>query len=350
MNGFDYQYIGIIALATVVIFVALRFFLLRWEKKHHKSTYVRQLWLGLVVFLGIVLIVIFFPVNEEDQTLKKEVISIIGIVISGAIALSSTTFLGNAFAGLMNRITDNYQLGNFLMVKGYFGRVTNRSVFHVEIQTPERNLISIPNLFMSSNPVEIYRSSGTLITTSVSLGYEVPRQKVEPLLVEAAVQAGLEEPFVYITSLGDFSVVYKVHGLLKEVSKLISVRSRLHAMILDRMHENQIEIVSPTFMNQRQVNEVTFIPKDTGESKQVETIIPEELMFDKAERASNLENLKQRQKELTEKMNSTEERIRETEDEETQKRLKNTLASLKNYHERLGTLIDEANDSLKEEE
>jgi len=299
MNGFDYQYIGIIALATVVIFVALRFFLLRWEKKHHKSTYVRQLWLGLVVFLGIVLIVIFFPVNEEDQTLKKEVISIIGIVISGAIALSSTTFLGNAFAGLMNRITDNYQLGNFLMVKGYFGRVTNRSVFHVEIQTPERNLISIPNLFMSSNPVEIYRSSGTLITTSVSLGYEVPRQKVEPLLVEAAVQAGLEEPFVYITSLGDFSVVYKVHGLLKEVSKLISVRSRLHAMILDRMHENQIEIVSPTFMNQRQVNEVTFIPKDTGESKQVETIIPEELMFDKAERASNLENLKQRQKELT---------------------------------------------------
>ncbi len=350
MNWFDYKYIGIIALATVVVFVVLRFFLLRWENKRHKSTYIRQLWLGLVVFLGIVLIVIFFPVSDEDKTLKKEVISIIGIVISGAIALSSTTLLGNAFAGLMNRIRDNYQLGSFLMVKEYFGRVTNRSVFHVEIQTPERNLISIPNLFMSNNPVEIYRSSGTLITTSISLGYEVPRQKVELLLVDAAEQAGLQEPFVYITSLGDFSVVYRVHGLLKEVSKLISVRSKLHAMILDKMHENQVEIVSPSFMNQRQVNEITFIPKDTEVPKQIETIIPEELMFDKAERASNLENLKKRQLELVDKMDSISEKLKETEDEERKKRLKDKLASLKNYHKRLGTLIEEVNNSLNKEE
>jgi hypothetical protein len=121
------------------------------------------------------------------------------------------------------------------------------------------------------------------------LGYDVPRQKVEELLIKAAEIAELQEPFVYIISLGDFSITYRICGLLPEIKELLSSRSRLNARILDSLHEGGVEIVSPTFMNTRAVGERVFIPvAEQPIEKEAEGPAPEEIIFDKAEMAGDL--------------------------------------------------------------
>jgi small-conductance mechanosensitive channel len=76
------------------------------------------------------------------------------------------------------------------------GKCRGAGRFHTEIQTDERTLTTLPNLYLVTNPVTTLRSSGTVVSATVSLGYDVPRGRIEELLLEAArdqLEAELEE-------------------------------------------------------------------------------------------------------------------------------------------------------------
>ena len=75
--------------------------------------------------------------------------------------------------------------------------------------------------------------------------------EIEKILLAAATETGLESPFVQIRELGDFSVTYRVSGLLTEVNRLLDKRRELRARTMDSLHAADIEIVSPNFMNTR---------------------------------------------------------------------------------------------------
>lgn len=47
---------------------------------------------------------------------------------------------------------------------------------------------------------------------------------------------------------------------LIEPSSVLFLLIMLLGNVMDTLHEHGIEIVSPTFMNQRQVNDIAFIP------------------------------------------------------------------------------------------
>jgi small conductance mechanosensitive channel len=172
--------------------------------------------------------------------------------------------------------------------------VSGHGLFHTEVQTEDRDLTTLPNLFLVTRPFTTIRTSGTVLSTSVSLGYDVARSEVERILLAAAERAGLEQGFVQITELGDFAVTYRCAGLLTDVKRLITVRSDLNGAVLDGCHEAGIEIVSPTFMNQRQVNDVRFIPRRSRPAADTEVApenLPEAMLFDKAEQAEHRESL-----------------------------------------------------------
>ena len=210
-----------------------------------------------VVFAGLVAAIVAMPISEARS---GQILALLGIVLSAAIALSATTILGNLIAGMMLRSVRNFRPGDFIKVEGHFGRVSSQGLFHTEVQTEDRDLTTLPNSFLASHPVTTLRTSGTVVSTTVGLGYDVPRHEVEIVLMAAAEEVGLEQAFVQIVELGDFAVVYRCAGLLTDVMRLITVRSNLNAAVLDGRHAADIEIVSPTFMNQRQVNDQTFIP------------------------------------------------------------------------------------------
>jgi small-conductance mechanosensitive channel len=279
-----------VPLIVTLVFVALFFVLhlvLRWRyKEEHKKTLLSQLLFFALAVIAVVSIVVSMPINT---TLRAQILGLFGILLSAAIALSSTTLLGNALAGLMMRGVRNFRLGDFVELAGNFGRVTERGLFHIEIQTANRNLVTLPNMIMVTNPLEVYQPSGTMITTRVSLGYDTGHEMIKGLLIEAAQKAGLHDPFVHILELGDFSVLYKVSGLLEQTENLLSMRSKLNEEVLTTLHEASVEIVSPVFENQRNVQSQTFIPK-IDKPVAVRDMMPqaEKSAFDKADKASNL--------------------------------------------------------------
>ncbi|NNJ53131.1 MAG: mechanosensitive ion channel, partial [Ignavibacteriaceae bacterium] len=242
---------SVIAVFVIIIFlIVAKWIFKRIEQEKEKSTVTRQVVYVIIILLGSLAITITLPI---EQTLKVQIIGLIGIVLSAAFAFSSTTLIGNALAGLMNANIKNFKLGDFIRVENNFGRVTKKGLFRTEIQTEDRNLTTLPNLYIANNPLKIIRESGTIISTTVSLGYDLNRSKIETALLEAANKSGLTEPFVYITNLGDFSVTYKINGLLTDIDKYFTVTSKLNANVMDHLHKAGIEIVSPNFMNQRQV-------------------------------------------------------------------------------------------------
>lgn len=263
-------------------------------------------WQVLVLALGVLggaLVLLLLPLGD---VVRGQLIGLSGILITGIFALSSTTFVANAMAGLMLRMVKSFRVGDFIQVGGLMGRVTERGLFHTEIQNEDRELTSFPNLHLVTNPVVVVRSSGTMVSATLSLGYDLPPAKIEPLLVSAAEQIDLKDPFVQIKELGDFSITYKVSGLFPDVKKLLTARSNLKRMILSTLHGEGIEIVSPKFVNQRVFpTDRSFVPrkqelrssKEIKEEKEVE-----EHIFDKAESAEELERLRDHEKVLQTKI------------------------------------------------
>jgi ribonuclease BN (tRNA processing enzyme) len=203
-----------------------------------------------------------------------------------------------------------------------------------------------------SNPLVTISSSGTIISTTVSLGYNVSREQVEKALIKAAEKVDLENIFVHVVELGDFSVTYKVGGLLKDVSSLITKRSDLKKMMFDSLHEDHIEIVSPTFMNQRVYDKnAVFIPSDHDKVgvkppatyEYVTQVTTEDVIFGKAIEAeitkkidTLIEDMEQKQNEFFNLVNRiSDEEIKSTEMQnlnsilEQKARLKDDLGAVK---------------------
>jgi small-conductance mechanosensitive channel len=252
----------------------------------------RQVVMLAVTLIGGLFVLLALPLSGERM---GGLLSLIGLIVSAAIALSATTFLSNAMAGVMIRAVRNFRVGDFLQVGEHFGRVTESELFHTEIQTEDRDLLTLPNLHLVTNPVKVVRRSGTIVSATVSLGYDAPRDRVVRLLLEAAGKAGLEEPFVQVVELQDHAVVYRAAGLLREVKHLISTRSHLRAAMVDALHAGGIEIVSPRFVRQLVVplaEAEPVIPPMTVQPTAETGAALEELAFDKAEAMTDLDELR----------------------------------------------------------
>lgn len=252
----------------------------------------RQLaMLGLTI-AGVVAIAISLPVSDST---RNQIIGLVGVLVSGVLAFSSTSVLSNLMAGIVLRMTQSFHTGDFMRVGDYFGRVAERGIFDVEIQTEQRELVSLSNSFLTAHPITVIRSSGAIVSATLSLGYDVHHAKVEPLLVKAAANVGLEEPFTQILELGNFSITYRVSGLLLEVGTLLTARSNLYRQILDVLHGAGVEILSPSFIAQRPVAPgQSILPKAVARSARPgKSPKAEDIVFDKAEDAEQRAKLRQ---------------------------------------------------------
>ncbi len=296
----------------------------------------------IVLLFSLVVLLVVIIVSPVSDNQKGQILGLIGIVLSAAIALSSTTFLGNAMAGLMLRSVKAFKPGDFVSVGESFGRVTERGLFHVEIQTEFRDLITLPNLYLVTNPVKVVRSTGTVVSAEVSLGYGVSRSRIKEAMLKAAEKCELQEPFVHVITLGDFSVVYRVSGLLTDVKHLLSTRSKIRECVMDELHAAGIEIVSPTFMNTRQMSAgEKVIPKITGDDESVEPkAAPEDVVFDKAEEAESVEQMRHRFEAMGTEIATLEKSLKEIHDDDEKARIGSQIDRLRNVREALGARLE----------
>jgi len=329
----------LITVAVVIVIIGgVRMILDRKFPGTSDGRFRMQIILLLLSFAGFLAIIMAMPISENT---RGQLLSLIGILLSAAIALSATTFVGNMMAGLMLRAVRSFRLGDFIRCGDFFGRVSERGLFHVEIQTEDRDLTTIPNLYLVTNPVKVVRSSGTMVTAEVTLGYDIPHAKVRELLRHAAAEAGLHDPFIHIVDLGNFSVAYRVAGLLTEVKHLLSARSRLREAMLDSLHKGGVEIVSPTFMNTRAFKpEEAFIPPTSPAPAAAESDKAEAVVFDKADEAESIEKLHERLREVREKIKAADKAGDEATTDEEKAQSKAELERLKDRQEWLVQVIN----------
>ena len=266
---------------------------------------------------GLAVVVALVVALPLEAGVRGQILSLIGVVLTAIIALSSTTFVSNAMAGIMLQATRPFKPGDFILVNGVFGRVTRRSLVSTRIQTETRDFTNLPNLLLVTQPVTVQHREGTIIQADVSLGYDVHHSLAKRELLKAAENAVLADPYVLVAELLDHAVVYRAAGFLEDVVNPLTARSQLRQKMLDALHGAGIEIASPNIVAQRQQSgDTQTLPEEiVSRPTRSPAQKPDTKIFDSAHAAANTEALREQIRELKTEIDAQQEKIKAASDE-----------------------------------
>lgn len=215
--------------------------------------------------------VLIFPyLPGSDSDIFKGVSVFIGILFS----LGSSTAIANMVAGLVITYMRPFKIGDRIKIGDVTGDVLEKTLLVTRIMTIKNEVITIPNSSVLNGNTTNYsieaKEKGLIIYSTVTIGYDVPWQKMHQALIDAALKTDMilaePKPFVLQTSLEDFYVSYQINAYTHEASKQALVYSNLHQNIQDVCNERGIEILSPHYRAARDGNMVTipadYLPKD----------------------------------------------------------------------------------------
>ena len=335
--GFSATTIAVIL--TVIVILLARMIQKKTVSDHRILRYQRQFYTLLLSLIGLLVAIALLPIPTQIIT---QILSILGIFLSAVIALSSTTLVGNAMAGIMLQIMRSFRPGDFIHFNEYTGRIAEITLLHTEIQLINRDIVSVPNSQLVRQAIHVTRRSGTFVNASVSLGYSVPHETIITALEKAAESCNLKESFVLIDDLLDHAVVYRIYGLLEESQELLSKTSELRKAMLNSLHNHTIEIVSPSFVNRREYDiKHPFIPTPLSQKSIKKSPVEfEEIVFDRVEQAESIEKLYAQKKQLQSQLATDHKTLKETKSEQIKTKLKAHLCTLENYLEQIDREIN----------
>ena len=212
----------------------------------------RRIFTLLTWALGAALAYPYLPGSSSESF--RGVSVLLGIVIT----LGSAGLITQAMSGLVVVYSRSLRRGDFVDVNGVQGVVTEMAALAIKVVDVRNEEITIPNAVVVSSPIRNYTrlggSDGTLLTTKVSIGYDVPWRQVQALLIAAARKtSGVRDvpvPYVYQRALSDFYVEYELFASLADPWQRVPSLSELHARILDEFNEHGVQIMSPHYFGQ----------------------------------------------------------------------------------------------------
>jgi len=220
----------------------------------------------MVSFLVIIAaVIIIFPYIPGSDSAAFQGISVfLGLLFT----LSSTAAVTNIVAGIIQTYTGAFRVGDLVKIEDVTGTVIEKRLLTTRVRTFKNEEVSIPNGTVLNTNVLNYttlaKDKGLILYTTITIGYDVPWQQVQDLLIKAALAMSDVEPepppFVLQNNLGDFSVAYQLNCFTKAAHRMPRIYSALHASIQDRFNEANVEILSPTFSALRDGNTVTTPP------------------------------------------------------------------------------------------
>ncbi len=192
----------------------------------------------------------------------------IGLVLGVLVSFSSTGTVANAVAGTILTYTGAFKAGDRVRIGDALGDVALKSLLATHVRTDRNEVIVIPNGVVLAGAIVNYTklaaAHGTILHTSVTIGYDAPWRQVHELLLTAARRIELvrtdPKPFVLQTSLDDSYVSYDINVYTDRPERMLDIYSWLHASIQDAFNEAGVEILSPGYAALRDGNPTT-IPK-----------------------------------------------------------------------------------------
>jgi len=223
-------------------------------------------------FIIVLTIVVIFPnIPGYNTPTFKGISVLLGILIS----LGSTTVMSDIIAGIILIYMRAFETGDRIKVLDVTGDVLEKSLLVTRIKTLENTHITLPNAKILANYVTNYTtlgaSSGLVLKTTVTIGYDVPWRKVHKSLIKAALDTKNilknPEPFVIQKALNDFHVSYELRVYTDKPDEMLEIHSEMHENIQDKFKEEGIEILSPHYRAMRDGNETTIPGEYAGEKK-----------------------------------------------------------------------------------
>lgn len=209
------------------------------------STY--QIVKFLILFF---VVVIVFPYLPGSGSPAFQGISIfVGVLVS----LGSSSAISNIIAGIILTYMRAFRIGDFVQIGDKEGILMDTSLLTIKIKTVKNVEISIPNSVVLSGNITDYssyaREGNLILHTRVCMGYEVPFQKVESILKEAAlISEGInskKEPFVHVKELNDYYVEYELNAYTDKPQSMGGLYSELHKNIILGFESEGISLLLP---------------------------------------------------------------------------------------------------------
>ncbi|WLT39209.1 mechanosensitive ion channel family protein [Synechocystis sp. B12] len=200
----------------------------------------------------------------------------ISVFLGLLLSLGSTSAITNVIGGIILIYTRAFRIGDHIQVGDVIGDIIEKNFLVIRICTPTNQIITIPNSSLLISNVTNYSISSRelnkylILQTTITLGYDVPWQKVYQTLIEAALNTEhilkSPVPFVLQTSLDNFYVSYQLNAYTNQPNLMVIIYSELHQNMQDKCNEVGIEILSPSFTALRDGNTSTmpenYLPSD----------------------------------------------------------------------------------------
>ena len=213
-----------------------------------------------VLLYAFMFVVIFPYLPGSDTKAFQGVTVFLGILFS----LGSSSAISNMVAGIVLTYMRPYKIGDRIKVGEVTGDVVEKNLLVTRLRTIKNEDITIPNATILSghtvNYTTMAKTTGLILNTTVTIGYDVPWQTVHNLLISAAeASEGISaepKPFVLQTELNDFNVSYQLNAYTALSNQMAVIYSRLHQNIQDKFNEAGVEIMSPHYTALRDGNHI----------------------------------------------------------------------------------------------
>lgn len=218
-----------------------------------------------ILLFAFLLIVIFPYLPGSDSPVFKGVSVFLGVLFT----FGSSGSLSNIISGLVLTYMRAYKIGDFVKIGEVSGNIIEKTLLVTRIRTIKNEEVTIPNSSVMNGHSVNYSTAahdiGLIVHTTITIGYDAPWKHVHELLINAALETDyvLQEPkpFVFQTSLNDFTVSYQINAYTRQPTLQPEIYTSLHQHIQDKFNEAGIEIMSPHYTSLRDGNHTT-IPAD----------------------------------------------------------------------------------------
>jgi small-conductance mechanosensitive channel len=191
----------------------------------------------------------------------------LSVLIGLMITLGSTGIINQVISGLFVVYSKSVRAKDYVRVGDVEGEVIDVGFLATKLRTPKQEEVTIPHSVLvgtaTTNYSRLAGDNGMAVTTSVTIGYDVPWRQVHALLqLGAAHTQGLRRvppPRVIQRELSDFYVQYMLLAYLEDGRNRAAVLSELHAQIQDVFNEFGTQIMSPHF--EAQPEKPVVVPK-----------------------------------------------------------------------------------------
>jgi small-conductance mechanosensitive channel len=218
----------------------------------------------LIVAVWLFALVVAYPyIPGSDTDAFKGLSVLIGLMIT----LGSTGLINQIISGLFVVYSKSVKPGDYVRIGDIEGEVLNVGSLATKLKTPRQEEITLPHSVLvgtaTTNYSRLAGEEGTVLTVSVTIGYDVPWRQVHALLLLGASRTpGIRQeppPRVLQRELSDFYVQYHLLAHLEEGRSRAAVLSELHAQIQDAFNEHGTQIMSPHF--EAQPKKPVLVPK-----------------------------------------------------------------------------------------